>query len=325
MLGGTWPVRRIQNWFQHERSKGNNSKYDGTNLSAEDQTMWNQFVQLYSNGIEGQLVHQIQLAKQRAAILLGSQKVQQLWVDYDFSIQERKPAVLLKLQEVYNNEDYEPTNLNEAQDLSELFECNLLDIPIQQIDKIRRIGPERVFPNKVDAIPEADPIPKEAEKDHSPIQKQQCPWETSYICTCKPQNEQHIKFNIEELQQLPDNDGYFKNTLSRFRSDYIFKDHLLDFAQVGKFVDGVVIDTFLCHINSVMSRPVYFMETKFLGVLQWRDPNFNYMKNKLDKDMMCTANQIFFPVNYHGQHWQLLEFNFTTNSIVLYDGKRYFV
>lgn len=312
VLGVSWSVRRVQNWFQHERNRSNHSKYDCSNLCVEDQSLWQQFLQIYTVGLDGQLLHQIQLVKQRAAILLSSTEVQKLWEEYDYKIKEFEPAILQTLKGVYANELHHNAPENEAMQLSELFQCNLVDIPALQVKQLRKVIHQQQNTAKV---PDTVTI---QQQPSIPVTK--CQWEESSFCSCSPQNKDHVLFNEAELRASNKQQFYFQNNKSKFRSDYVFVDHLVDLATNQTFVDGAVIDIFLCHINSIINKPVYFMQAKILGLWPW---NINYVKTKLDQDMMGNANEIFFPVHYHQQHWQLLQFDFANKKIVLYDGKRY--
>jgi hypothetical protein len=278
---------------------------------VDDQCLWQQFLQIYTVGLDGQLLHQIQMAKQRAAILLSSNEVQNLWADYDYKIKEFEPAILQTLKTVYANGLHHDATENEAMQLSQLFQCNLVDIPALQINQLRRVIRQQ---ENTATVPDTVTV---QQQPSTPVTN--CLWEDSSFCSCSPQNKDHVLFNEAELRESNRQQYYYQNNKSKFRSDYIFVDHLVDLATNQTFVDGAVIDVFLCHINSIINKPVYFMQAKILGLWPW---NINYVKTKLDQDMMANANEIFFPVHYHQQHWQLLQFDFTNKKIVLYDGKR---
>lgn len=161
-----------------------------------------------------------------------------------------------------------------------------------------------------------------------------CAWTAGsfLLCTCKPQNPTHC--TPTPLEGTDDDEIFHVIEGSKWRNDIVHTKHMklllcITEPDAGSkknpnptYIDDVVIDTIMLNLNAVRKRPIYFLSAKTLAFYA-QHGHTQYLMDKFDQASMLNSNSLFVPVNYHNNHWQLLEADFVAEKFTLYDGYRY--
>lgn len=140
-LGPHWTAAKVQNWFQHERSRTNPSKYTVTTVEEKDCHIWNDFIASYAFEPDLLLIQQIGSARQRCATLLSAADTKKFWTDIDFNTEEKAKELVKLLEGIYSGELQPKYNSKEeAATLSNLFECNIADLQLHSPAEVTRKG-----------------------------------------------------------------------------------------------------------------------------------------------------------------------------------------
>lgn len=130
-LGRYWTAAKVQNWFQHERSRKHPSKYNSSIIEEKDNQIWNDFCSSYAFEPDMLLLQQIQSAKQRCAAFLAGSDTKKFLISIDYAVGGKSVELMNLLQAVYEDKhtpDY--NSKQEAAVISQLFDCNITDLPI---------------------------------------------------------------------------------------------------------------------------------------------------------------------------------------------------
>lgn len=130
-LGRNWTSEKVQNWFQHERSRSNPSKYSSCLIEEKDNQLWNEFCSVYAFEPDMILVQQIQSAKQRCAAFLAAAETKEFMSSISYAVAGQSCDLMMLLKAVY--EQKHTSNYNskdEAAEISHLFDCSIHDLPV---------------------------------------------------------------------------------------------------------------------------------------------------------------------------------------------------